>query len=99
MLVVTKLPRLFLFEDKGQQIKLSDPEPKFSLQAVQNFVVLCVGNADAVLAHRDRMAFLGKLLQCKQLVRKAGRDKSVSEPKLHSGPFSSRALRMAVPMR
>jgi PRTRC genetic system protein C len=37
MLVVTKLPRLFLFEDKGQQVKLNDPEPKFSLQAVQNF--------------------------------------------------------------
>ncbi|UZJ63973.1 PRTRC system protein C [Sphingobacterium sp. KU25419] len=37
MLVATKLDRLFLFEDKGQEIRLTDPEPKWSVQAVLNF--------------------------------------------------------------
>jgi PRTRC genetic system protein C len=37
MIVITKLERVFLFEEKGQKIKLADPEPKFSPQAVQNF--------------------------------------------------------------
>ena len=37
MLLATALERIFLFEDKGQQIKLTDPEPKWSVQAVMNF--------------------------------------------------------------
>lgn len=37
MLVTTQLPRLFLFEEKGQEIRLADPEITFSPQAVQNF--------------------------------------------------------------
>jgi PRTRC genetic system protein C len=37
MLVTTILERVFLFEDKGQEIRLSDPEQKLSPQAVQNF--------------------------------------------------------------
>lgn len=37
MLLATQLERVFLFEDKGQEIKLTDPEPKWSVQAVLNF--------------------------------------------------------------
>lgn len=37
MLLATQLERIFLFEDKGQQIRLTDPESKWSVQAVLNF--------------------------------------------------------------
>lgn len=37
MLLATQLERVFLFNDKGQEIKLTDPEPKWSVQAVLNF--------------------------------------------------------------
>ena len=37
MLLATQLERVFLFEDKGQEIRLTDPEPKWSVQAVLNF--------------------------------------------------------------
>lgn len=37
MLLATQLERVFLFEDKGQEIKLADPEPQWSPQAVLNF--------------------------------------------------------------
>ena len=37
MLLATALERIFLFEDKGQEIKLTDPEPKWSVQSVMNF--------------------------------------------------------------
>jgi PRTRC genetic system protein C len=37
MLLATQLERIFLFEDKGQEIRLTDPEPKWSVQAVLNF--------------------------------------------------------------
>ena len=37
MLLATQLERVFLFEDKGQHIRLSDPEPRWSVQAVMNF--------------------------------------------------------------
>ncbi len=37
MLVATTLERVFIFQEKGHEIKLADPEPKFSPQAVQNF--------------------------------------------------------------
>jgi len=37
MLLATQLERVFFFSDKGQEIKLSDPEPKWSVQAVLNF--------------------------------------------------------------
>lgn len=37
MLLATQLERIFLFEDKGQEIRLTDPEPKWSAQAVLNF--------------------------------------------------------------
>ncbi|WP_026713764.1 PRTRC system protein C [Flavobacterium daejeonense] len=37
MLLATQLERVFILIDKGQEIKLSDPEPKWSVQAVLNF--------------------------------------------------------------
>ena len=37
MLLSNSLPRIFIFEDKGQDIRLSDPDDKLSPQAVLNF--------------------------------------------------------------
>ncbi len=37
MLVTTQLERIFSFKDKGQEIKLADPEPTWSVDAVLNF--------------------------------------------------------------
>ena len=37
MLLATQLERVFLLNDKGQEIKLSDPEPQWSVDAVMNF--------------------------------------------------------------
>lgn len=36
MLLATQLKRIFLMEDKGQTIDLSDPDPMLSPQAVLN---------------------------------------------------------------
>ncbi len=37
MLLATQLPRIFTLIDKGQEIKLADPNPRWSPQAVLNF--------------------------------------------------------------
>ncbi|WP_299568069.1 PRTRC system protein C [uncultured Pedobacter sp.] len=37
MLLATQLERVFILNDKGQQINLTDPEPKWSVEAVMNF--------------------------------------------------------------
>ncbi len=37
MLLATQLERVFLLSENGQEIRLSDPEPKWSVQAVLNF--------------------------------------------------------------
>lgn len=38
MLLATQLERVFLFQDKeGQEVRLTDPEPNWSVQAVLNF--------------------------------------------------------------
>lgn len=37
MLLATQLERVFILKDKGQDIKLTDPEPKWSVEAVMNF--------------------------------------------------------------
>lgn len=37
MLLATQLERVFIFKDKDQEITLTDPEPKWSTQAVLNF--------------------------------------------------------------
>lgn len=36
MLLATQLKRIFLMEDKGQTVELSDPDPSLSPQAVLN---------------------------------------------------------------
>ncbi|MGC4129513.1 MAG: PRTRC system protein C [Bergeyella sp.] len=37
MLLATQLERIFILKDNGQEIQLSDPEPKWSVEAVMNF--------------------------------------------------------------
>jgi len=37
MLLATLLERVFVLKDDGQEIKLADPEPKWSVEAVMNF--------------------------------------------------------------
>lgn len=37
MLIATQLERVFLLNDKGQELRLTDPEPKWSVDAVINF--------------------------------------------------------------
>lgn len=37
MLLATQLERVFILKDNGQEIRLTDPEPKWSLEAVMNF--------------------------------------------------------------
>lgn len=37
MLLATELQRVFILKDKGQEIRLSDPEPNWSAEAVLNF--------------------------------------------------------------
>lgn len=37
MLVTTQLERVFVLKDKGQDIRLTDPEPRWSVEAVLNF--------------------------------------------------------------
>lgn len=37
MLVATQLERVFILNEKGQEVTLNDPEPHWSLQAVLNF--------------------------------------------------------------
>ena len=37
MLLATLLDRVFIFKDNGQEIRLTDPEPKWSVESVMNF--------------------------------------------------------------
>jgi PRTRC genetic system protein C len=37
MLVATHLERVFILKDQGQEIRLTDPEPRWSVEAVINF--------------------------------------------------------------
>lgn len=37
MLLATLLERVFVLKDNGQEIKLTDPEPKWGVEAVMNF--------------------------------------------------------------
>ena len=37
MLLATPLERVFILNDKGQDIRLTDPEPRWSVEAVMNF--------------------------------------------------------------
>mgnify|MGYP006333788485 CR=1 FL=1 len=62
MLLATQLERVFLFEDKGQQIRLTDPEPKWSVEAVMNFYaktypILTTAKVSAPLIREDRLQY------------------------------------------
>jgi PRTRC genetic system protein C len=37
MLLATQLDRVFILKDRGQEIRLTDPEPTWSAEAVLNF--------------------------------------------------------------
>ena len=37
MLLATQLERVFILKDKGQDIRLTDPEPRWSVEAVMNY--------------------------------------------------------------
>ncbi|MDN3606411.1 PRTRC system protein C [Kaistella yonginensis] len=37
MLLATQLERIFILKDNGQEIRLTDPESKWSVEAVMNF--------------------------------------------------------------
>ena len=37
MLLATQLERVFILKDIGQEIRLTDPEPRWSVEAVLNF--------------------------------------------------------------
>ncbi|GAA4905979.1 PRTRC system protein C [Mucilaginibacter defluvii] len=37
MLLATQLERVFVLKDKGQEVRLTDPEPKWSVDSVMNF--------------------------------------------------------------
>jgi PRTRC genetic system protein C len=37
MLLATQLERIFILKNNGQEIRLTDPEPKWSVEAVMNF--------------------------------------------------------------
>lgn len=37
MLLAMQLERVFVLKDKGQTVRLTDPEPRWSVEAVMNF--------------------------------------------------------------
>ncbi|WP_313237082.1 PRTRC system protein C [Sphingobacterium multivorum] len=37
MLLATQLQRVFIIKDKGQEIRLTDPEPRWTVEAVMNY--------------------------------------------------------------
>lgn len=62
MLLATQLERVFILTDKGQEIKLTDPEPKWSVQAVLNFYsntypILTTAKISAPLIKEDTVQY------------------------------------------
>ncbi|SFP80241.1 PRTRC system protein C [Parafilimonas terrae] len=62
MLLATQLERVFLFQDKGQEIRLTDPEPKWSVQAVLNFYsntypILATAKVSAPVIREDTVQY------------------------------------------
>lgn len=62
MLLATELERVFIILDKGQEIKLSDPEPKWSVEAVMNFYantypILTTAKVSAPLICEDTLQY------------------------------------------
>ncbi len=62
MLLATKLDREFILQQKGQDIILTDPEPKWSVDAVLNFYsntypVLTTAKIAAPRINDDKMQY------------------------------------------
>lgn len=62
MLLATELERVFIITDKGQRIKLSDPEPKWSIEAVMNFYattypILTTAKVSAPVINEDTLQY------------------------------------------
>ena len=62
MLLATQLERVFKFKDKDQEIRLNDPEPKWSLQAVLNFYsntypILTTAKITAPVINEDKIQY------------------------------------------
>jgi PRTRC genetic system protein C len=62
MLVTTQLERVFIIKDKGQEITLTDPEPRWSVEAVLNFYantypILTTAKIAAPIIRDDRIEY------------------------------------------
>lgn len=62
MLLATELERVFIIVDKGQEVKLSDPEPKWSVEAVMNFYantypILTTAKVSAPVIREDTLQY------------------------------------------
>ena len=62
MLLATQLERVFIFKDKDQEIRLNDPEPKWSVQAVLNFYsnsypILTTAKITAPVINEDKIQY------------------------------------------
>jgi len=62
MLLATELERVFIIVDKGQEIKLSDPEAKWSVEAVMNFYantypILTTAKVSAPVIREDTLQY------------------------------------------
>lgn len=62
MLLATQLERVFIFQDKDQQINLTDPEPTWSVQAVLNFYantypILTTAKVSAPVIKNDKIQY------------------------------------------
>ena len=56
MLLATQLERVFILKDNGQEIKLPDPEPKWSVESVMNFYAKAVPVTPPALAILYKLA-------------------------------------------
>lgn len=62
MLLATQLERVFIFKNKEQEIRLNDPEPKWSVQAVLNFYsntypILTTAKISAPVINEDKIEY------------------------------------------
>ena len=62
MLLTTQLERVFILKDKGQDITLTDPEPRWSVGAVLNFYantypILTTAKISAPIIRGDRIEY------------------------------------------
>jgi PRTRC genetic system protein C len=62
MLLATQLERVFILKDKGQDIRLTDPEPRWSVEAVLNFYantypILTTAKISAPIIRNDKIEY------------------------------------------